>query len=252
MRTLTTPSPAQAVRRSRGWAPVALLVGSVATVVLLLAGAVVALTSATGTNTSDHAIAPLAVPVDPGAPSSTQDGGTDLILPQPTTYTGGIPTGYPNTQAGAVAAAYGYSRIATGLDVAATLRTAESIADPSSGWFLRERSRMADGLVAQRKTLGLPATGPTGMALVTVTPSGYRVDPSPSGMLTVLTLNVVDTETADGTMGTGTIVFRWNLRWDGARWVVTKPYLDPGDAASAVAPLTSAAEAKGWKAARGG
>jgi len=37
----------------------------------------------------------------------------DSTLPQPSGYLGAIPTGYPQTIAGAVAAAYGYSRVAS-------------------------------------------------------------------------------------------------------------------------------------------
>src|SRR5689334_9672810 len=56
------------------------------------------------------------------AARSTQAGPvpTDLALPASTGSVNGVPTGYPQSLAGAVAAAYGYSRVATGLDVEAT------------------------------------------------------------------------------------------------------------------------------------
>jgi hypothetical protein len=256
MRTLIRPAtPVDSLTGPRRWTPVAAIIGAVALGLALIAGLILAaasLVSVSGHTTPATAplTVPLAVPAVPQADHAAP--ATDLTLPQPTGYQDGVPVGYPNTQAGAVAAAYGYSRIATGLDVPATLRVIEAMSDPASGWFNRARGQIADGLVAQRRSLGLPSAGSPGMALINVSPSSYRVESTEVGALTVLTLNTVSTESADGTMGTGTMVFRWALRWDGARWLATRSYLEETDAKLAVAPFTSAAEALGWKAARGG
>lgn len=131
------------------------------------------------------------------------------------------------------------------------------MADPAAGWFAAERDRLADGLVAQRAGLGLPAVGPAGVASVTVTPSGYlRRDVTGPALapesLTVLTLNVVSAVAADATRTTGTVVLRWALRWDGDRWLATELYSDDHDDDLAVTPLTSEARAAGWEVARGG
>ncbi|MGQ0846804.1 MAG: hypothetical protein ACT4QF_22015 [Sporichthyaceae bacterium] len=202
---------------------------------------------------------PAAVPapapvVDAPAESVTDDalGDDELVLPQPGEYVGGVPVGFPRSDAGAVAAAYGYSRIATGLDVQGTLDALKTISAADSGWFARARPQIADGLVAQRKSLGLPAVGSTCSALINVTPSGYRIDRESDGTTTVRTLNVISTQAADGTTSTGTVVFRWALRWDGDQWLAVRTFLDEADEALAVAPFTSAAHSKGWKVARGG
>lgn len=248
---MATVTPVEALnRRSRG-----VFLGAGA--LLLAAAVMVALSIAVIRMTgSDHRAATGSLAIAPAAAgpvaASERAPEPDLVLPQPTSYAGGIPSGFPRTDAGAVAAAYGYSRIATGLDVNTTLRTLEALSDPTSGWFLRSRAQIADGLVAQRKSLGLPANGPVGRALIDVHPSGYRIDRSADGGATVLTLNVVDTQRTDGTSATGTVVFRWALRWDGTRWLTTQTYLDDSYAPLAVTPMTSQAVAKGWKVARGG
>ncbi|MGQ0842805.1 MAG: hypothetical protein ACT4QF_01600 [Sporichthyaceae bacterium] len=192
--------------------------------------------------------------VDAPAESVTENTPDDdeLVLPQPVEYVGGVPIGFPRSDAGAVAAAYGYSRIATGLDVQGTLAALKTISAADSGWFTRTRPQIADGLVAQRKSLGLPVVGSTSSALINVTPSGYRIDRDSDGTTTVRTLNVVSTQAADGTTASGTVVFRWALRWDGDQWLAVRTFLDEADEALAVAPFTSAAHSKGWKVARGG
>jgi hypothetical protein len=206
------------------------------------------------TTQSRAASSPLPVPLAaPPVPASDSSAATEeLVLPQPTGYENGVPVGYLNTQAGAIGAAFGYSRVATGLDIPATLQAIDTMSDKASGWFPATRRLIADGLVAQRHSLGLPPSGSAGMALIKVDPSAYRIDATAPGATTVLTLNTVSTESADGVMTTGTIVFRWAMRWDGTRWLVTHNFLSDADAKLAVAPYTSEAESLGWKAARGG
>lgn len=176
-----------------------------------------------------------------------------LALPQPTAYLDGVPIGYPRTTAGAVAAAYGYSRIASGLDIDLTLRAIELIADPTAGWFGRARTELADGLVAQRRGLGLAAVGSPAGASLTITPAGYQViDQATPGQVHVLTLNVVSARATDGTRTSGTVVLDWKLRWDGQRWRATAPYDGDAHDAIAVTPLTTAARDAGWQVAHGG
>jgi hypothetical protein len=248
---MATVTPVEALnRRSRG---VFLGAGALLIAAAVMVALSVAVTRMTGSDHHAAAENPAKVPAATSpVTASGQAPEPELVLPQPTTYAGGIPSGFPRTEAGAVAAAYGYSRIATGLDVNTTLRTLETLSDPASGWFLRSRPQIADGLVAQRKSLGLPANGPVGSALIDVHPSGYRIDRSADAGVTVLTLNVVDTQRTDGTSATGTVVFRWALRWDGTRWLANQTYLDDSYAPLAVTPMTSQAVAKGWKVARGG
>jgi hypothetical protein len=177
----------------------------------------------------------------------------DLTLPQPSGYTDGVPVGYPDTEAGAVAAAYGYSRIATGLDVPATLRTVEAFADPASGWFARSRAQIADALVAQRQELGLAASGPDTGAVLNVNPSGYQIAaPLSAGRITVLTLDVISGQSTSGTVTSGQVVLRWALHWAGNRWLVTQLFADKHDDSLAAVPFTSDAQAKGWREATGG
>ncbi|MGQ0843484.1 MAG: hypothetical protein ACT4QF_05065 [Sporichthyaceae bacterium] len=255
MAMLTNPSaPLDALNRGRSRGSI-LSAGAAILVVLgvLIALAIRALPSDEAGQPSSPTEAPTVPAASAPEQPDTRPNPTDeLKLPQPTGFANGVPTGYPQTDPGAVAAAYGYSRIATGLDVQQTLDTLKAISDPQAGWFPRARDEIADGIVAQRKGLGLAAVGSTGSALITVSPSGYQIVPGPAGATTVLTLNVVSTASADGTTATGTLVFRWTLRWDGERWLATRTFLDDADAALAVAPLTSEAVAKGWKAARGG
>ncbi len=176
-----------------------------------------------------------------------------LDLPQPTGYVHGVPVGYPRTVPGAVAAAYGYSRRATGLNVDETLRAIEVMADPTAGWFEHQRSDLADSVVSQREGLGLAPVGPTGSAMVSTTPAGYQIRGQPTQTsVTVLTLNIASTVAANGERTSDVIVLRWPLRWDGSRWRVTELYVNRADEKYKATPLTSEASAKGWKVARGG
>lgn len=222
--------------------------------ITLAAAAVAAVVAATGRGPDaakpDAPTPPVAAQLPaPEAPTGSET----LYLPQPTGYTDGVPTGYPHTLPGAVAAAYGYSRIASGLDVETTLQTVEAFVDPASGWFPRARGKLADGLIAQRRDLGLPTVGPVGSASLTVAPAGYQFLGAPgSDAPTVLTLNVLSAVAADGTRTSGVVVLRWPLRWAGEQWLVTGMYSAPQDAALAVTPSTTQAQAQGWQVARGG
>lgn len=193
------------------------------------------------------------LPTAPESPPVSAPASEALVLPQPTSYNGIVPLGYPQSVPGAVAAAYGYSRIATGLDVEATLHAIEKLADPATAWYGRQRDALADGLVEQRRSLGLPPVGPVTSASLSVTPSGYQLlGRATSGTASVLTLNIVSATATDGTRTSGTVVLRWDLRWDGVRWLATRMYSDSEHDALAVTPLTSQARALGWQVATGG
>ncbi len=176
-----------------------------------------------------------------------------LLLPQPSGTVDGVAIGFPATPAGAVAAAYAYTRIATSLDAAATLRALEQVADPGSGWLAQQRTAIADGVAAQRTSLGLAPVGPSESATLTLTPAGYQLDGKPGARsATVLTLAVLSGTAVDGTRTSGPLVLRWDLRWDGDRWRAVRPHITDDDTDLAAVPLTSDAVAKGWREARGG
>jgi hypothetical protein len=249
-------APAQILEeRAAKWRRAAAICWRIGAACGLVAASLYLLLTLTGSRT--HAAGPAvaarsAPPIAPHAPKTEITGQQDLALPPPTGYTGGVLTGYPRSTAGATAAAYGYSRIASGLDVEGTLQAIQSISDPASGWFTGHRAAMADSLVAQRRGLGLPPQGPAGMAQLTVEPASYRIEHVTADSATVLTLNILSAESAEGTMTSGTLVLRWVLHWNGSRWLVTAPYSSAADDRIAVTPLTSAAESVGWKVARGG
>jgi len=175
-----------------------------------------------------------------------------LELPQPTGYESGVPVGYPHSSDGAIAAAYGYSRIASGVDVDETLAAIEVMAYPSSTWFARDRDDLADGLVAQRTALGLSAVGPATGASFSITPAGFQLLDDEPRQVRVLTLNIVSAVAVNGKRTSGTVVLDWTLRWLGDRWRVVAPYDNRDHDALAVAPMTSAAHAAGRREASGG
>lgn len=231
-----------------------------ATVVLLVAVAVAAVVGGSlAAGSAGHSHVAVAAAPHPVAASEAPSGGRPAVapmkLPQPTGHLGAVPTGYPQTLQGAVAAAYGYSRIATSLDAATALRTVDTIADPASGWFNQAKHDEAvAGVIAQRQKLGLAPAGPTGGASLAVTPSGYQILRGPtSTAANVLTLNIISLVAADGTTtSSGLLVYRWALRWDGNRWRASAVYLTDADQTLAVTPLTAAARGKGWREADGG
>jgi hypothetical protein len=228
-------------------------VAAVVLVFMLVLGTVVLITMGGPRDRST----PAGTPDAPARAEKATAGGDEVHqqwveLPQPTTYVNGVPVGYPRSSVGAIAAAYGYSRIASGLDVEATLRAIEFMADPSGAWFPRQRDELGDGLVAQRTALGLSAVGPTAGASLTITPASYQLLSNGAGQAHVLTLNIVSGIAVDGARTSGTVVLDWALRWIGDRWRVVAPY-DGGDHDTlAVAPMTSAARALGWQEASGG
>lgn len=218
-----------------------------------LIGSVLAIGLALARGYADSADAAAPPIVTAAAPSPAPAPSATLNLPQPTGYVGIVPMGYPRTAAGAIAAAYGYSRIASGLDVDRTLAAIELLADPATGWFAAQRDVLADGLVAQRRELGLSPVGPTAAAALQLSPAEYQLLGTPTADAAhVLTLNIVSGTAVDGTHTTGTIVLDWDLRWDAGRWVVSRTYCDNAHDNLAVTPLTTDARALGWQVAHGG
>jgi hypothetical protein len=225
-----------------------------AVVVGTVLGAVLTVQATAGHGHTVTAIKPpAAAPAKAVSQPVAQPAAAPLTLPSATAYVGAVPTGFPQTLPGAIAAAYGYSRLGTSLDVATALRTVESIAVRAAGWFTPALHDQASaGIIAQRQRLGLPEIGPAGQASITLTPSGYQLREGTRTNVTVLTLNVVTTVANDGTQNSGLLVYRWALRWDGARWRATTVYLQDGDQTLAVTPLTAEARAKGWQVTDGG
>jgi hypothetical protein len=223
---------------------------------LVLGTVVLVATGGPRSHSTARAIPPASAPAPPVTADHDGVPPERLALPQPTGYVRGVPIGYPHSTGGAIAAAYGYSRIASGLDVDATLRAIEFLADPSGDasdeWFARARDELADGLVAQRTGLGLSAVGPAAGASLSITPAGYQVLDDSAARLRVLTLNIVSAVALNGTRTSGTVVLDWNLRWIGDRWRVVAPYDRRDHDTVAVAPLTSTARAAGWQEASGG
>jgi hypothetical protein len=127
------------------------------------------------------------------------------------------------------------------------------VADPQSNWLTAQRTAIADGVASQRSALGLAPVGPSDGATLVITPSGFQFVGRPTAQsATVLTLVVLSGTAVDGTRTSGSLVLRWQLRWDGDRWRATQPHVtDRYDDLVAV-PLTSDAVAKGWREARGG
>jgi hypothetical protein len=254
MRTTLDPATRTLLGNSRRRVPAAVvaltgavLIGVVALVLVLLA--------AWPSGDSTPALPPAALDPTPSVAAAPAEANTDgpLVLPQPMGAVEGVAVGFPATPGGAVAAAYAYSRLASSLDATATLRALEQVADPAAGWLAAQRTAIADGVAAQRSALGLAPVGPSEGATLTITPAGFQFvgRPGPRSA-TVLTLAVLSGTAVDGTRTSGSLVLRWELRWDGDRWRATRPHVtDQYDNLVAV-PLTSDAVAKGWREARGG
>ncbi len=254
MRTTLDPTTRSLLDDRRGRAPAA-IVGLAGAALVGVVVFVLVLRAAWPSNGSPQASPAAVADPTPGvAPATVVPANAGpLMLPQPTGAVEGVPIGFPATPSGAVAAAYAYSRLATSLDAAATLRALEQVADPTSGWLSAQRTEIADGVAAQRSALGLAPVGPSDGATLMITPAGFQFvgRPGPRSS-TVLTLAVLSGTAVDGTRTSGSLVLRWELRWDGTRWRAIRPHVtDQHDALVAV-PLTSDAVAKGWREARGG
>lgn len=254
MRATLDPATRALFGDSRRRVPAAAVVlASVALLALLALVLILRATWPSGEGTP--AAVPPAVDPTPSVAPAPAVGGAEgpLVLPQPTGTVEGVPVGFPATPSGAVAAAYAYSRLATSLDAAATLRVLEQVSDPTSGWLAAQRTAIADGVAAQRAALGLAPVGPSDGATLTITPAGFQFVGRPDSRSTsVLTLAVLSGTAVDGTRTSGSLVLRWELRWVGDRWRAIRPHVTDQYEELVAVPLTSDAVAKGWREARGG
>ena len=201
MKTTLDPSTRAllAPGQRRGPTTIAALAGTTGLVVAVVLLLGVRAVWPSGQDPSSPSGAVEATPMATATPPEATRGGP-LLLPQPTGTVDGVLTGFPATPAGAVAAAYAYSRVATSLDAAATLRALEQIADPATRWLTTERTAIADGVAAQRSALGLAPIGPSDGATLVISPAGFQFVGRPDARsATVLTLAVLSGTAVDGT-----------------------------------------------------
>jgi len=227
--------------------------------VLMVAGLVIEAAVSPGRQTP-QALPPTAVPVPPWASAasppatvrtgqSAKVGGAALAGPvqlvQGRELINGVYLGFPHSIAGAVSAAAGFlTAIGSTLDpdrAAAVMRMAADPAYPDGP------QQAAEGVVNDRKDLGLPASGPLPQgASLQIQPAEYQVRGVTADLVTVLLLcDFTTTVRGDGTQ-TSIGVFPVRLHWYAGDWKI----LAPGTASYAglvAEPASPQAAALGWQ-----
>jgi hypothetical protein len=179
-----------------------------------------------------------------GTPSPDQLGpvhvqqGRDLV--------GGVYVGYEHSTTGAISAAVEYwTQIGSTLDPDRAAAIGRLIADPSWG---QAPTQVAQGPIAARRSLDLPATGSTPAgASVVLTPTEYQLKAAEPDQATVLLLADYTTTTPGAGTKTRVGVFPITLRWSAGDWKALAP--DPGADYSNLRaePGSPAASAGGWQ-----
>ena len=148
-----------------------------------------------------------------------------LQLPKPTTVTQGVPTGFPHSMAGAVAAAY-YDTQALGStlnpDRAATI--ARVVAAPS---WVGAADQAAQGSQATRVGIGLTPTvqGNDGGAAAALTAADYQLRDTSDDAVSVLLLCTYSAynPTHPSSDASGVLTESITMSWSGSDWQMNQP-----------------------------
>lgn len=169
-----------------------------------------------------------------------------LRLPRGEKESEGVEVGYPQSQAGAVAAAIEYANAITStLDLDRAPAIVRAVSDGSYG---SDEASLRAAPVFWRQRLGLPTTGPVppGASLSLVV-SAYQVKEREPERITVLTLGYVTGTTATAAPQSFLMLFPVLLVWTGD-WKLQKRAEDAPDYADLRFPPGSPeAEAAGWR-----
>lgn len=240
--------------RSRRWLRWGLLY-VVGVLVLMVAGLVIEAAVSPGRQ-APQAL-PTAVPVPPwasAAPSpateqSPKAGAAVLVGPvqlvQGRELINGVYLDFPHSTTGAVSAAAGFlTTIGSTLDPDQAAAVMRMVADPA---YSDGPQQAAEGVVNDRKALGLPASGPLPQgASLQVQPAEYQVrDATPDQVTVLLLCDFTATVPGQGTQ-TRVGVFPVRLDWYADDWKVLAPgTADYADLAAE--PGSPQAAALGWQ-----
>jgi hypothetical protein len=157
----------------------------------------------------------------------------------------GVYLGFPHSTVGAVSAADEFAtQVVSTLDPDRAAAVMRLIADPSYG---DAPQQAAQGVVSDRKSLGLPAGGPVlpGFSFELV-PAEYQVQGASADNVTVLLLSDFISTTPSRGTATGVGVFPVALHWSAGDWKVLP--VTPRDYSGMTAePDSPQAAALGWQ-----
>lgn len=223
------------------------LTAAAAIVVLVAAGLVIE--TALSPRQPENPRPPTAPPFgSPGPVSGGRQAGSlgPLQVIRGSRLTGGVYTGFPHSEAGAVsAAAEDWSQIGSTLSPDRASQVGRLVTDPS---WSDGPATMARGAAATRQGLGLPAVGPVPAgASVTLTPMAYQVRQASPDQVTVLLLGYYSISLPQQQPQTRVGVYPATMRWSGGDWKVMAP--DPGTDYSGLLAQPGSAQAvtNGWQ-----
>lgn len=158
----------------------------------------------------------------------------------------GVYVGYEHSTPAAISAAVEYwTQIGSTLDPDRAAAVGRLIADPS---WTEAPTQVAQGPVAARRSLDLPASGPAPAgASVVLTPTEYQLNAASVDQVTVLLLADYTTTTPGQGTKTRVGVFPITLRWAAGDWkaLAPDPAADYGNLRAD--PGSPAASAAGWQ-----
>ncbi|WP_067429013.1 hypothetical protein [Nocardioides jensenii] len=204
MKTLTTDNP------SRGQLA---RIGVLVLIAVLVATAVWLGASGRDDNAkADDSSAPTQPPADVEqvAPATTPTDG--VVIPTGTDQVNGHPTGFPQTDLGAVALQVEVAKAQVGFDYDQATTVADLYADANDKALFEQRSR--DAVQLRRQQAGVPVEGEVpAPASYAVTPIAYTLEELETGyyavnLLSYVTLTTADAEVKDD-LYAGTQLMRW-------------------------------------------
>ena len=154
--------------------------------------------------------------VEQTAPETAPTGG--VVIPGGADQANGYPTGFPQTDLGAVALQIEVAKAQVGFDYDQAVTVAGLYADPADKAVFEERAR--DAVALRRQQAGVPKDGDVpAPASYAVTPIAYTLEELGTdyyavNLLSYVTLTTADGEVKDG-LYAGTQLMRW-LEVDGA------------------------------------
>jgi len=191
--------------------------------------------------------------VEQTAPETAPKGG--VVIPGGADQAGGYPTGFPQTDLGAVALQIEVAKAQAGFDYDQAVTIAGRYADPADKAVFEERARNAVTLRRQQAGVGKDGDVPA-PASYAVTPIAYTLEELGTdyyavNLLSYLTLTTADGEVKDG-LYAGTQLMRW-LEVDGVwDWRLVQgssediEHLVSEGQPQAVAPNTTEFKQAGW------
>jgi hypothetical protein len=187
--------------------------------------------------------------VEQTAPETAPTGG--VVIPGGADQANGYPTGFPQTDLGAVALQIEVAKAQVGFDYDQAVTVAGLYADPADKAVFEDRAR--DAVALRRQQAGVPKDGAVpAPASYAVTPIAYTLEVLGTDYYAVNLLSYVTLTTADGEVKDGLYAGTQLMKWLDGDWRLVQgstediEHLVQEGQPQAVAPITPEFKQAGW------